>query len=186
MLSGASSSVMGGGSSEAVLDADALNRLAKIPEWSKQLKTPTVVTPHPGEMARLHVITNRDVQAHRVKLADDSAKEWKVTVVLKGAYTVVASPDAPPVICPLALPALATAGTGDALAGIIASYMAQGLSAYEAACAGVYVHGVAGILAAEENGNLTSGLLASDLIERIPAAMGLVRGGGPVPLPMFA
>ena len=173
-------------SSEAVLDADALNRLAKVPEWSKQLQVPTIVTPHPGEMARLQMTTNREVQARRVKLADDSAKEWNVTVVLKGAYTVVASPDEPPVICPLAFPALATAGTGDALAGIIAGFLAQGLSTRDAARAGVYVHGLAAVLAAQDNGNMASGLLASDLIEKIPAAMDLIRRGGPAPPPMFA
>lgn len=176
----------GWGNSTAVLDADALNRLAKIPEWSKQLNVPTIVTPHPGEMARLTMITNHDVQARRIKLADESAKEWNLTIVLKGAYTVVASPDEPPVICPLALPALASAGTGDALTGIIAACIAQGSSEHEAACAGVYIHGLAGVLAAQANGNMTSGLLASDLIEKIPAAMGVIqRGEGPVP-PLFA
>ena len=109
-----------------------------------------------------------------------------MTVVLKGAYTVVASPDEPPSICPLALPALASGGTGDALAGIITGFLSQGLTTSAAARAGVYVHGTAAALAAQANGNMTSGLLASDLIEKIPAAMALIgRGEGPVP-PMFA
>ena len=176
----------GWGNSTSVLDADALNQLAKIPEWSKQLDIPTIVTPHPGEMARLTMTTNRDVQADRIRLADKSAKEWNVTVVLKGAYTVIASPEEPPIICPLALPALASAGTGDALAGIIAGCVAQGLSEREAACAGVYVHGLAGVLAAQDNGNMASGLLASDLIEKIPAAMGLIARGEGAVAPLFA
>ena len=109
-----------------------------------------------------------------------------MTVVLKGAYTVIGSRNEPPSICPLALPALASGGTGDALAGIITGFLAQGLAASDAARASVYVHGLAAVLAAQQNGNMASGLLASDLIEKIPAAMGVIaRGEGPVP-PMFA
>ena len=157
-----------------------------MPEWWTRVAGPVVLTPHPGEMARLCGASVEEVQSARVGIAAEKAKEWGTTVVLKGAYTVIASPDEPTVICPLAFPALASGGTGDALAGIITGFLAQGPSTFDAARAGVYVHGVAGVLAAEGNGNLTSGLLASDLIERIPAAMGLIRGGGPAPLPMFA
>ena len=170
----------------SVLDADALNILGGVEEWWTKAETPVVVTPHPGEMARLCGVSVEDVQAARVEIAAEKADEWGVTVVLKGAYTVIASPAEPPVVCPLAFPALASGGTGDALAGIITGFLAQNLAAFDAARAGVYVHGVAAVLAAEGNGNLTSGLLASDLIERIPAAMGLVQRGGPAPLPMFA
>ena len=147
---------------------------------------PILITPHPGEMARLCDVSVQDVQANRIELAAEKAKEWSVTVVLKGAYTVVASPDEPPSICPLAFPAMASGGMGDALAGIITGFLAQGLATSEAAKAGVYVHGTAAVLAAHGNGNMTSGLLASDVIEKIPAAMALIgRGEGPVP-PMFA
>ena len=170
----------------AVFDADALTILSQMPEWWELTEGPMVLTPHPGEMARLCGGSVEDVQSARFEVAGEKADEWRATVVLKGAYTVIASPDEPPVVCPLAFPALASGGTGDALAGIITGFLAQGLSTFDAARAGVYVHGVGGILAAEENGNLTSGLLASDLIERIPAAMELIRGGGPAPLPMFA
>ena len=169
-----------------VLDADALNRLAEKSSWWESLPNPTVITPHPGEMARLCGASVEEVQRNRFEIAETKAKEWGVTVVLKGAYTVVASPDEPPAICPLALPALASGGTGDALAGIITGFLSQGLTASDAARAGVYVHGLAAVLAAQENGNMTSGLLASDLIEKIPAAMDVIRRReGPVP-PMFA
>ena len=169
-----------------VLDADALNRLAEKSKWWESFSGPAVITPHPGEMARLCGTSVEEVQQDRFKLAEAKAKEWGVTVVLKGAYTVVASPDEPPSICPLALPALASGGTGDALAGIITGFLAQGLTTSDAARAGVYIHGLAAVLAAQANGNMASGLLASDLIENIPAAMGLVRRGeGPVS-PMFA
>ncbi len=169
-----------------VFDADALTILSQMPEWWELTEGPMVLTPHPGEMARLCGGSVEEVQGARFEVAGEKAREWGATVVLKGAYTVIASPDEPPVVCPLAFPALASGGTGDALAGIITGFLAQGLSTFDAARAGVYVHGVAGVLAAEGNGNLSSGLLASDLIEKIPAAMELIRGGGPAPLPMFA
>ncbi len=169
-----------------VLDADALNRLAERPDWWESLSGSTVITPHPGEMARLCETSVEEVQRNRFEIADECAKEWGVTVVLKGAYTVVASPDEPPSICPLALPALASGGTGDALAGIITGFLTQELTTSDAARAGVYVHGLAAVLATQANGNMTSGMLASDLIEKIPAAMDVIRRGeGPVP-PMFA
>lgn len=169
-----------------VLDADVLNRLAERSDWWNSLSNPTVITPHPGEMARLCSASAEEIQRNRLEIAESKAREWGVTVVLKGAYTVVASPDEPLSICPLALPALASGGTGDALAGIITGFLVQGLSAAAAAKAGVYAHGTAAALAAQANGNMKSGLLASDLIDEIPAAMALIgRGEGPVP-PMFA
>ncbi len=169
-----------------VLDADGLTALTDFDEWWENLENPTVVTPHPGEMARLCETSVEEIQRNRIEIAEAKAKEWGLTVVLKGAYTVVASPDEPPSICPLALPALASGGTGDALAGIITGFLSQGLTTSAAARAGVYVHGTAAALAAQANGNMTSGLLASDLIEKIPAAMDVIRRGqGPVP-PLFA
>jgi len=169
-----------------VIDADGLNILAEKPGAWESLPGRAVITPHPGEMARLCGTSVEEVQQNRFKITQAKAEEWGVTVVLKGAYTVIASPDEPPSICPLALPALASGGTGDALAGIITGFLAQGLTTSEAAQAGVYVHGTAAALAAQANGNMTSGLLVSDLIEKTPAAMGVIsRGGGPVP-PLFA
>ena len=109
-----------------------------------------------------------------------------MTVVLKGAYTVIAEPDGRASICPIALPALASGGTGDALTGVIAGFLAQGLSVGDAARAGVYVHCAAGALAATSNGDGMSGMLASDLIDHIPAATGLLRRGDSPPPPVFA
>ncbi len=169
-----------------VFDADALTILSQMPEWWTRLRGPVVVTPHPGEMARLCGISVEDVQLAREGVAAEKAKEWGVTIVLKGAYTIITGPDQETAICPLTMPALASGGTGDALAGIVTGFLSQGLTNYAAAQAGVYVHGTAAALAAQDNGNMTSGLLASDLIEKIPAAMGLIaRGEGPVP-PLFA
>ncbi len=169
-----------------LIDADGLNILAEKSDWWESLSGRAVITPHPGEMARLCGTSVEEVQQNRFEIAEAKAKEWGVTVVLKGAYTVVASPDEPPSICPLAMPALASGGTGDALAGIITGFLAQGLTTSAAARAGVYVHGTAAALAAQGNGNMASGLLASDLIEKIPAAMDVIRrGDGPVP-PLFA
>ena len=169
-----------------LVDADALNVLAEQGDWWTLLNTVSVITPHPGEMAGLCGVGVAKVQANRVEIASEMAEQWRVTIVLKGAYTVIASPARPPSICPLAFPALASGGTGDALAGIITACLAQGLTPHDAASVGVYVHGTAAALAAQDNGNMHSGLLASDLIEKIPAAMALIeRGDGPVE-PMLA
>ena len=167
------------------LDADALTLMSAIDGWQDRLKGATVLSPHPGEMARLCDVSAAEIQTARVEIATARAREWDATIVLKGAYTVIASPDEPPSICPLALPALASGGAGDALTGIIAAFLAQGLPPHDAAQAAVYVHGAAAALAAQDNGNLTSGLLASDLIEKIPAAMDVIRRGGPPPAPLF-
>jgi NAD(P)H-hydrate epimerase len=102
---------------------------------------------------------------------------WGVTVVLKGAFTVVADPDGHVAISSWALPALGSAGTGDVLAGAIAGLLAQGVPPFEAACSAVYLHGAAGALAASDGGDPTAGLLAGDVADRLPAAMGTVRRG---------
>ena len=120
----------------AVFDADALTILSQMPEWWTRVAGPVVLTPHPGEMARLCGVSVEEVQSARVGIAAEKANEWGTTVVLKGAYTVIATPDEPTVICPLAFPALASGGTGDALAGIITGFLAQGLSTFDAARAG--------------------------------------------------
>jgi NAD(P)H-hydrate epimerase len=158
-----------------LVDADALNALAQTPEWWRQLAGPAVLTPHPGEMARLLDTTVGAVESDRWGLTSAAARRWSVTVVLKGAYTVVASPEGPLRICPYANPALATAGTGDVLSGIIAGLLAQGMPPYDAACLGVYVHAVAGELTREEVGE--AGALASDLLPRVPRAISLLRSG---------
>ncbi len=106
-------------------------------------------------------------------MAQKAAAEWGQVVVLKGAYSIVAAPDGRTAINPFANPALATAGTGDVLAGAIVGLLAQGLSAFDAARAGCYLHGLAGEVAAAEVGEV--GTVAGDLIPRIPAAIRRVR-----------
>ncbi len=158
-----------------VLDADALNTLAVIPDWWSRLQSPTVVTPHPGEMSRLLGVSISDVEGDRVATARKAAAEWGVTVLLKGAYTVVASPEGDVRIIPFANPGLATAGTGDVLAGIIASLIAQHLSPYDAASLGAFLHGAAGEMVADDIGN--TGMVASDLLPMLPRAVKAVREG---------
>ena len=134
-----------------------------------------VLTPHPGEMARLCHISAADVNADRIGVARRSAQQWGVVVVLKGAYTVIAAPDGRARVNPFATPALATAGTGDVLAGVIASLLAQGLEAFEAATAGAYLHGLAGQMLAEEIG--PAGAVAGDLLDRLPLCLRRLSDG---------
>ncbi len=153
-----------------IVDADALNLLAKAAQWWQKLPSNTIITPHPGEMARLTNMTVADVQANRVQIAQDKANTWYVTVVLKGAHTVIATPDQEPVLLPFKSDALATAGTGDVLAGLIAGIVAQGVSPYDAAILGGYVHGLAGELAADSIKSKRS-VIASDVITHIGEAL---------------
>lgn len=153
-----------------VLDADALNALAQSEGWPQWLSgVQAVLTPHAGEMARLLGITPGEVQAARWRVASEAAREWNQVVVLKGAFTVIAAPDGRLAVNPFANPALATAGSGDVLAGILTGLLAQGLTPWEAAVAGAYVHGLAGELARQATGD--AGVLAGDLLPRIPEAL---------------
>jgi NAD(P)H-hydrate epimerase len=151
-----------------VVDADGLNILSALEDWPKRLPPETILTPHPGEMARLMDGSIRDVQEDRVATARSQAAEWQQVVVLKGAHTVVAGPDGRTVIEPFANPGLATAGSGDVLAGAIVALRAQGLSAFEAAAAGAYLHGLAGELARREIG--AAGMVAGDVLVHLPEA----------------
>lgn len=158
-----------------IFDADALNALSQIPEWWEGLDR-VVITPHPGEMARLSGMSIKDVQSDRVSCAQHHAQKWGVTVVLKGAGTVIASPQGRASINPTGGPNLATAGTGDILTGILAGFMAQGLSSIDAAKAGVYIHGLSGDLLRKEHGDI--GTVAGDLPPVIPrAVLALTRNG---------
>ena len=159
-----------------VIDADALNALAQTYGWWERLKTPAVLTPHPGELSRLLGCTVPEVEADRLGAAQKAAREWGHVVVLKGAFTVVSSPDGRTCLSPFANPALATGGTGDVLAGAIGSLLAQGAAPYEAAVAGVYVHGSAGERVRKDLGD--AGLLASDLLPELPRVMKGLRVRG--------
>jgi hydroxyethylthiazole kinase-like uncharacterized protein yjeF len=149
-----------------VLDADALNILAKIPNWWQQLTNDAILTPHPGEMARLVGVSVDEVQSDRLGIAKRAAQEWHKTIVLKGAYTVIAAPDGQVRISPIANPGLASAGTGDVLTGAIAGLVAQGLSLFDAAALGVYLHGEAGEMVKARLGD--AGMIATDLLPTMP------------------
>ncbi len=149
-----------------VLDADALNILAKTPGWWQKLPGDAILTPHPGEMGRLAGITATEVQADRVGIARRMALEWQKTIVLKGAYTVVAAPDGRCRISPLANPGLASAGTGDVLAGAVVGLLAQGISLFDAAALAVWLHAGAGEMVKADMGD--AGMLASDLLPVLP------------------
>ena len=130
----------------------------------------TVLTPHPGEFARLTGLEIDDVQANRLALAGEKAAEWGCTVVLKGAFTVIAAPDGRIAVLPFASAALASAGTGDVLAGAIVGLRAQGLQPFEAAVAGSWLHGLAGLRAAELL-ETTASVTAGDVLELLPEAV---------------
>ena len=157
-----------------VVDADGLNILSGWPDWHERLPPGTVLTPHPGEMARLMGCSTREVQEDRVEVARRQARAWGHVVVLKGAYTVVAAPDGRVVLEPFANPGLATGGTGDVLAGIIVALRAQGLPPFEAAVAGAYLHGLAGELARVDLGE--AGMAAGDLLRYLPQAQRRLGG----------
>lgn len=152
-----------------VLDADGLNALADTPDWWRQMTEDVILTPHPGEMARLTGMSVEGVQSDRVGIAKKKALEWQKTVVLKGAYTVIATPDGMVNINPAANPGLASAGTGDVLSGVITGLLAQGLSPADAAVCGVYLHGEAGEMVRQRLGD--AGMLASDLLPVLPLAI---------------
>jgi NAD(P)H-hydrate epimerase len=149
----------------AVLDADGLNALGAAPAWLGRLPAPVILTPHPGEMARLCAIGVAEVQADRIELARSRADAWGVVVILKGARTVVAAPGQPAAVNPTGNAGLATGGTGDVLAGLAGALLAGGLPAFDAARVAAWVHGEAGDLVAERLGE--RGLLAGDLGEAI-------------------
>jgi NAD(P)H-hydrate epimerase len=153
-----------------VIDADALTLLATHDRWWELLPEETVLTPHPGEMSRL---TGQSEAVDRIEWARSSATAWTVTLVLKGAYSVVARSDGQAVVLPFANPALASAGTGDVLAGAILGLLGQRLAPPAAALAGAFVHGVAGDIIRRESG--PSGGLAGELADNLPRSMQLVR-----------
>lgn len=149
-----------------VVDADGLRHVSQIEDWHKKISMPAVLTPHPGEMSVLTKLSKDEIQSNREIVARKYAKEWAHVVVLKGAFTVIASPDGRSTIIPVATPALARAGTGDVLAGIIVGLCAQGLDAYDAAIAGAFIHAQAGLFAAETMGTSAS-VLAGDVLDSI-------------------
>ena len=152
-----------------VLDADGLNALADDVALLQRRTLPSILTPHPGEMGRLIRLSPEDVQRDRQRIAVEFAKKYRVIVVLKGHQTVVASFDGSVYVNETGNPGMASGGSGDVLTGMIAGLLGQKLSLFDAARLGVYLHGLAGDLAAQERGQI--GLIASDLLDRIPLAI---------------
>lgn len=158
-----------------LVDADGLNALAAAPGGAELLrgrKAPTIVTPHPGEMARLVGGTAAEVQRMRLETARAFSKRAGAMVVLKGYRTLVADPQGRAAVNPTGNPGMATGGTGDVLSGVIGALLARGNEAWKAAAAGVYVHGLAGDLAAARRGQ--DSLVAGDLLEDLSEAIGSV------------
>jgi hydroxyethylthiazole kinase-like uncharacterized protein yjeF len=149
-----------------VIDADGLKILAGLPDWEARLPAPAVLTPHPGEMAVLTGLSVKEIQASRLETVEQYAKKWGHVVVLKGANTIVAAPDGQTTFIPVATAALARAGTGDVLAGLIAGLRSQGVEAYPAAIAGCYIHASAGLRAEAHFGNSAS-VLAGDILSAV-------------------
>ncbi len=149
----------------AVVDAGALDALSTLPRWWTRVHRPVIVTPHPGEFSRLGRESG-STDSSRAAAAAATARDWQMVVVLKGAHTVIAAPDGQVVRAPFELPVLASGGSGDILAGVVASLVGQGLRPFEAAALGVYLHALAGELVSIDMGD--AGLMATDLLPLIP------------------
>ena len=153
----------------AVLDADGINALAGKLKILDNLKSRLIITPHPGEMARLLGLRVAEIQENRIKIAKGFARKHNLTVVLKGHRTVVAAADGTTYINKTGNPGMASGGCGDVLTGMIASFLGQGIKPFRAAKLGVYLHGLAGDYAAKEKGE--DSLIASDLLDKLPRAL---------------
>ncbi|MBM3470614.1 MAG: NAD(P)H-hydrate dehydratase [Armatimonadetes bacterium] len=158
-----------------VLDADALTILAGLPGEMPAGRAARILTPHPGEMARLLQCTVDEIQRHRLQAARAAAARFRATVVLKGARTVVADPSGAAFVIPTGNPAMAAGGMGDVLCGVIAALVGQGLPATAAAWAGSYLHGLAGDRVAACRGPV--GVLARDVADELPGSLAAVRSG---------
>ena len=158
-----------------VLDADGLNAFAGRPAELAERSCDLVVTPHAGEFARLTGVPASDVAEDRIGHARKAAAELRCVVLLKGPRTVVADPSGRVRVNPTGGPTLATGGTGDVLTGTIAALVARGVEPFDAASLGAYVHGLAGQAAGADLGE---GATATEVLERLPAAVASLRGDG--------
>lgn len=158
-----------------VLDADALTAVAHHLHLLSDRPSPTILTPHPGEMARLIRGSVREVQERRLEVASEFSRQWGVVLVLKGHRTVVAAPDGRLAVNSSGNPAMASGGMGDTLTGMVAGFLGQGMEPFQAACLAVYVHGKAADLCI---GHVASrGLVASDLLSKVPEVVGSLEKG---------
>ncbi len=153
-----------------VLDADALTLVAEDPETLRSASVPVILTPHPGEMARLMACSVTEVQANRLEVSREFSRKYGVIVLLKGHRTVIAAPDGKMAINGSGTPAMASGGMGDVLTGMIAGFLAQGFEPFQATCLAAFVHGKAAEKACRDH--TTRGLLASDVLEEIPFVIG--------------
>lgn len=158
-----------------VVDADAITAVSDDPAILRKVQVPLVLTPHPGEMARICHCSVPDIQRNRLESASNFSRVYGVVLVLKGHRTIIAAPDGKLAINSTGNPAMAAGGMGDTLTGIIAGLLAQGLDPFRAACMGVYVHGAA--CDRRFNGVSSRGLLATDMLEEVPAVLGLLERG---------
>ena len=159
------SAVLAAPGSAVVVDAGALDAVAATPGWWERTQRACILTPHSGEFARLGRRAGKTDEERRAA-AVEAARRWRQVVVLKGAGTVIAGMDGRSMVAPFHVPALATAGSGDVLAGAIASLLAQGVGPLEAAALGVYIHGRAGENLSQRLGD--AGLMATDLLPELP------------------
>ncbi|MDR3569645.1 MAG: NAD(P)H-hydrate dehydratase [Syntrophobacteraceae bacterium] len=159
-----------------VVDADAITAVSDDPTILRKAYAPLVLTPHPGEMARICHCSIPDIERNRLESAEKFSKDYGVVLVLKGPRTIVAAPDGKLAINSTGNPAMASGGMGDTLTGIIAGLLAQGFDPFRAACLGVYVHGAA--CDKLFSGIASRGLLATDMLREVPAVLGLLERGG--------
>lgn len=157
-----------------VIDADGLNCVSEHIDILKSAKVPVIITPHPGEMARLTGTSIPEVQSDRIKCACDFAKKYNIITVLKGAGTVVASPTGEYRVNTTGNPGMSTGGSGDILAGITGSLLAQGYAPFDAACLAVFVHGLAGDITAQKQGMIS--MLPTDTLKNISKAFSFICG----------
>lgn len=153
-----------------VVDADGLKLLSRLPGWAARLPPGSVLTPHPGEMSVLTGLPKEAIVSGWVQIAEQYAQEWGQVVVLKGAFSTIAAPDGRTAVIPVATPALARAGTGDVLAGLIVGLRAQGLPGFEAAAAAAWIHAQAGLLAMHRLGS-SAAVLAGDVLGAVPGVL---------------
>ena len=158
-----------------VIDADGITALARQPEVLSKASVPVVLTPHPGELGRMLWVPKEEVIEKRIPIAQKVTSTYNVTLVLKGARTLIAEPGGAVHINPTGNPGMATAGVGDVLTGVIAGLISQGLAPAIAAVVGVYLHGLAGDLACRELG--PEAMIASDLLEKLPEAIRAFKDG---------
>lgn len=159
-----------------IFDADGLKLLSQVKDWHKKIHAFAVLTPHPGEMSVMTGLSKDEIQKDRQDIAARFAKEWGHVLVLKGAFTIIASPDGRMTVIPVASPTLARAGTGDVLAGLIVGLRAQGVDAYESAVAGAWLHARAGLAAGSRLGGSVS-VLAGDVLDAVSTVLAEIGAG---------